>query len=162
MNPQRDTRGNYGRGGNANPGRDNRDRQTPEEAAMNEATTFFNSLTFKSSWITNEIDKDFTDYAEKVGAFMAKKKLTNSKIRSIYGEMKRIQMGQFEKEKASFYLLRPKVAYALGRERKNVGLCVFKLLFDKCSEYVTDTKSFNNFALMFEAVLAYHRANGGD
>lgn len=159
MNPQdqRNDRG-YGRGGY---GRDNQNRQTPEERAMNDAKTFFNSLTFKNTWITNEIDKDFTIYAEKMGKFMAEKKLTNSKIRSIYGEMKRIQMGQFDKEKASFYLLRPKVAYALGRDKTNTGLCAFKLLFDRCSDMVADSKTFLNFALMFEAVLAYHKSYGG-
>ena len=62
---------------------------------------------------------------------MADNNLTNSKIRSIYGEIKRIQMGEFEKEKTSFYLLKPKVAYALGRDDKNQGLKLFKLIFDK-------------------------------
>ena len=93
--------------------------------------------------------------------FMAKNGLTNSKIRSIYGEIKRIQMGSFEKERSSFYLLKPKVAYALGRDDKNEGLRMFKLVFDCSSKHVSDQKSYLNFCNFIEAILAYHKANGG-
>ena len=87
--------------------------------------------------------------------------MTNSKIRSIYGEIKRIQMGKFEQEKASFFLLRPKVAYALGRDDKNRGLQLFKLIFDKACPLVHDQKTYQNFCNLIEAILAYHKANGG-
>lgn len=127
----------------------------------NEVMDFFQRQNFKDEWITIGIDKDFIDFAENIGKFMAKKGLTNSKIRSIYGEMKRIQMGTFEKEKSSFYLLRPKVAYAYGRDRLNKGLELFKILFDKCADKVVDQKTFTNFSQIFEAVLAYHKAFGG-
>ena len=78
-----------------------------------------------TEWITKEADSAMVDYTEKAGQFMAKNGLTNSKIRSIYGEIKRIQMGSFETEKASFLLLRPKVAYAYGRDDRNKGLELF-------------------------------------
>lgn len=125
------------------------------------ASTVFNSMIFKSQWIQIEADKDLIDYAEKSGKFMAQNGLTNSKIRSIYGEIKRIQMGDFEKEKVSFYLLKPKVAYALGREPRNEGLILFKKIFDHCFSFVTDSKSFINFCNLLEAVLAYHKSYGG-
>ena len=92
---------------------------------------------------------------------MAENGLTNSKIRSIYGEIKRIQMGEFEKEKSSFFLLKPKVAYALGRDEKNEGLRLFKLVFDKASEYVNSQNTYQNFSNFIEAILAYHKAYGG-
>ena len=116
---------------------------------------------YKRSWITDGIDKDLIPFAEKMGDYMAKNKLTKSKIRSIYGEIKRIQMGDFDKEKASFYLLKPKVAYAYGRDTANRGLKLFKIVFDKCSDDVSDKKTFLNFCKLIEAILAYHRANGG-
>lgn len=125
------------------------------------ADDIFNKLEYKSSWITQEADKGLVEYAEKSGKFMAKNGLTNSKIRSIYGEIKRIQMGIFEKEKSSFYLLKPKVAYALGRDDKNEGLKLFKKIFDLCSENVSDQKSYQNFCGFIEAILAYHKAYGG-
>ena len=73
---------------------------------------------FDESWITEGANERLPDFAEVLGKYMARNGLTNSKIRSIYGEIKRIQMGKFEIEKASFFLLRPKVAYAFGRDEK--------------------------------------------
>ena len=71
-------------------------------------------------------------------------------------------MGEFEKEKASFYLLKPKVAYALGRDNKNKGLQLFKFIFDRSAKDVSDQKTYHNFCNLLEAILAYHKANGGD
>lgn len=143
-------------------GSQEREKHYNERTESGESSdTFFNNLNYNDSWIKNEVDASFPDFAEKIGKYMAENGLTNSKIRSIYGEIKRIQMGQFEKEKASFYLLRPKVAYALGRDSKNKGLQLFKLVFDKYSSAVSDQKTFHNFCNFLEAILAYHRAHGG-
>ena len=125
------------------------------------ATNKFSELTYDSLWITTGASPQLVSYAEQAGEFMAKHGLTNSKIRSIYGEVKRIQMGDFEKEKASFYLLKPKVAYALGRDEKNEGLKLFKLIFDLASQDVNDQKTYMNFCNFIEAILAYHKAFGG-
>jgi CRISPR-associated protein Csm2 len=139
----------------------NRGQQGKQNRDGENASSVFNSLEFNAQWIQNEADKALIEYAEKSGKFMAQNGLTNSKIRSIYGEIKRIQMGDFDKEKVAFYLLKPKVAYALGREPRNEGLILFKLIFDKCYSYVTDSKSFINFCNFLEAVLAYHKSYGG-
>ncbi len=125
------------------------------------AKSKYEELSFDSSWITKEASPLLVEYAEKMGRFMAENGLTNSKIRSIYGEIKRIQMGEFEKEKSSFFLLKPKVAYALGRDDKNEGLRLFKMIFDKASDYVDNQKTYHNFCNLIEAILAYHKAFGG-
>lgn len=127
----------------------------------NSAESLFATLNYKSAWITAEADQEMVAFAEKTGEFMANKGLTSSKIRSIYGEIKRIQMGEFEKDKASFYLLKPKVAYALGRDKNNEGLKLFKLIFDKVSISVTDKNGYVNFCNLIEAILAYHKYFGG-
>jgi CRISPR-associated protein Csm2 len=122
---------------------------------------------YNPDWITKEADKKLIQFAEEAGKFMAGKdrkkedQLTNSKIRSVYGEIKRIQMGDFDKEKSAFYLLKPKVAYALGRDERNNGLILFKRIFDLSSANVTNQKSYQNFCNFMEAILAYHKANGG-
>jgi CRISPR-associated protein Csm2 len=121
----------------------------------------FKELQYNPEWITKGANRELVKYAENSGKFMAENKLTNSKIRSIYGEIKRIQMGEFEKEKSAFILLKPKVAYALGRDGNNEGLKLFKLIFDRSSQDVADRKSFTNFCNFMEAILAYHKANGG-
>lgn len=125
------------------------------------AESKFGSMNYESSWIKVGATELLVKYAEEMGKFMAKNGLTNSKIRSIYGEIKRIQMGDFEKEKSSFYLLKPKVAYALGRDDKNEGLKLFKMIFDRCSTDVVDQKTYQNFCNFIEAILAYHKAYGG-
>jgi len=125
------------------------------------AKDLFEKLQYDPAWISNGADEKLVGYAEEAGKFMAKNGLTNSKIRSIYGEIKRIQMGEFEKEKSSFYLLKPKVAYALGRDDRNEGLILFKRIFDRCSADVKDGKTYVNFCNFIEAILAYHKAYGG-
>ena len=126
--------------------------------ARGEASEIFARKDFQTAWIEKGADEALPDYAEFMGKAMADNNLTSSKIRSIYGEIKRIQMGEFAKEKSSFYLLRPKVAYAVGREKANVGLQLFKLLFDKSAKCVKDKDTSLHFANFMEAVLAYHRA----
>ena len=121
----------------------------------------FGRLNYEKEWITCEASASLVEYAEQAGKFMAENELTNSKIRSIYGEIKRIQMGTFENEKSSFFLLKPKVAYALGRDNKNEGLKLFKKIFDKAASDVSDKKSYHNFCGLIEAILAYHKAYGG-
>lgn len=153
---------NRNRGNGSRPQRGGINTQNKrEEMRETEADKIFSKLKYESSWITKEATKELVDYAEEAGRFMAKNNLTNSKIRSIYGEIKRIQMGIFEKEKSSFYLLKPKVAYALGRDSKNEGLKLFKIIFDQCSKDVSDQKTYQNFCGFIEAILAYHKAYGG-
>lgn len=124
--------------------------------------TVFAQMNFQSDWIIKGTDPALIEFSDKLGKYLKDNKLTTSKIRNIYGEVKRIQIAKdFEVEKVSFYLLKPKVAYALGREENNIGLKMFKILFDECYKYVKDDKTFINFCNLFEAVLAYHKAYGG-
>ncbi len=116
---------------------------------------------YQTQWIAVGANDELVQFAEKIGKAMADGGLTNSKIRSIYGEIKRIQSGEFEKLKSSFYLLKPKVAYALGRDKNNKGLQLFKAVFDKCYADVKDKQTYENFCNFIEAMLAYHKAFGG-
>ena len=124
----------------------------------------FNGV-FKPEWISVGADSDMNNYADEAGNQMKRGGLTNAKIRSIYGEIKRIQMSGFSKNTSAFYLLKPKVAYAYGREKNNreteAGLSIFKQVFDNAFKYVTDDNSYNNFCNLMEAIIAYHRAYGG-
>lgn len=142
-------------------------------------------VTIKPEWIKNGADPEMVKYAQKYGREMAgiheeltieeveRRKndkenplrptgeMSNSQIRNVFGEIKRIQMvGDFSKSKSSFYLLKPKVAYAYGRN-KSQGLKLFKEIFDESFQYVNDNITFNNFCDFMEAILAYHRAFGG-
>ena len=94
------------------------------EAEINKIVNEFNP-----SWISEKVDRDMIVFTEKAGQMMKSKNLSTSQIRNVYGEIKRIQVAGYEKEKTSFYLLKPKMAYALGRDDKNLGLKLFKKIF---------------------------------
>ena len=149
---------------------DNYNKWKPK--ANDESTTDL-SKEFNTKWITNGIDEKFIVYAEKVGQALVDGKLTTSKIRNIYSEIKRIQI-QVSKEKefsvtsssyASFLLLKAKVAYTEGREKNVIGVKLFKAIFDKAWERVVNDENkktlFENFCKVMEAILAYHRSKGG-
>ncbi len=101
--------------------------------------------------------------------------VSTSQIRNIYGTSKTIEMTLNEANVAPMYnrliLLKPKMAYANGRfNKKGFRPGEFKIpgfitLIDSLSYAIdiadadyTRMKTFFNF---FEAILAYHKAEGG-
>lgn len=137
-------------------------KRKPEEEAKRKAEEFWtNKLKFDSKWITDEATESLVLFAEKAGEFMADKKLTNAKIRNVYGEIKRIQTGGFDNLKASFFLLKPKMAYAVGRDKENIGLLLFQRIFNECFTLIKSKEHYQNFCNLIEAILAYHKAFGG-
>ncbi len=145
---------------NYNQRNNNYPRQNNDwEAEINKIANEFNP-----SWISDKADESMIEFADRAGNFMAPKnkkekeqKLSMSQIRNIYGEVKRIQVSGFIKEKTSFLLLKPKVAYACGRKRNNSGLLLFKKIFDLCYSQINNEKTFINFCGLFEALIAYHK-----
>ncbi len=119
-------------------------------------------MNFKSSWITDEADQDMINYAEAAGKKLKKEEFTTSQIRNIFGEIRRIQSGGYTKNKASFLLLQPKVAYLVGRNNKILGIKIFRDIFEKAAKSVSDEKSYQNFCNLMEAIVAYHKFNGGE
>ena len=121
---------------------------------------FFKELNFQSKWITEGADRDMVVFADKCGKYMAHD-LTKSQIRNVFGEIKRIQLKGFDEAKSAFVLLKPKVAYAEGRN-KTSGMMLFKMIFDSGWNCVEDDESrYHNFCNLLEAILAYHKAYGG-
>ena len=120
----------------------------------------FDLSDFDPNWITKQIEKKSVDFAERVGRYLADNRLTTSQIRNIFGELKRIQMKGYDSEKTAFLLLKPKMAYAAKRN-SNEGINVFKDVFNKGHNEVSDENTFTNFTSLIEAVLAYHKAFGG-
>jgi len=131
----------------------------------------FDKSWFDESWITNGADKKLVQFAKNAGEFMAplvkgqndSEALTNSQIRNVFGEIKRIQMkkGSVKEKFSSFYLLRAKVAYAAGRNDTS-GMKLFEKIFDKAWHLVEeDDDRFLNFCNLFEAIIAFHKSFGG-
>ncbi len=119
-----------------------------------------------AEWVKNGITEESVKKANEIGEMLATNKLTTSQIRNIFGEMRRIQMKGYKNEKASFLMLKPKLAYAVKRN-DNKGTRSFYSLFcdgfDAIDKKNDDNgeKQFNNFMQILEAILAYHKYHGG-
>lgn len=114
--------------------------------------------------------KTTVEQAEELGEQLAQQKLSTSQIRNIFGTVRRIEMNwpenasaeQAHKARRELLLLKPKMAYQAKRER---GRGV-KQLTDVLSQAIDlvggDRTRFQNFVDFFEAILAYHKAYGGN
>lgn len=95
--------------------------------------------------------------------------VSTSQIRNIYGSAKKIEMnleeGNVEEQYNRLLLLQPKMAYANGRHNKKGKIKGFALLVECLSHAIDladgDYQRMKNFFNFFEAVLAYHKAEGG-
>ena len=112
--------------------------------------------------------------AERLGKQLKNKGLTTSQIRAIFGEVRQIeaqwQMGAEQRKKAErrLILLKPKMAY---RARKERGPAVRELvdvlspaidLVIREKDEQRRSENFTRFVEFFEAILAYHKAFGGN
>lgn len=122
-----------------------------------------------------EIQDKVTDvtvqFAERFGKHLAtddddSEPLTTSQLRKFFGEVKRQQMiGYNETE---FTMLKPKLAYAVGRAKQNGKknksqkiedfFTVITDAIDKVLSSADRAKAFKNFITAFEAIVAYHKS----
>lgn len=128
--------------------------------------------------------------AQETGGRLARQ-LTTSQIRNIFGEVRRIEMdwplhtkpvkeGDEEAAKAAaeakakadegfrrVVLLQPKLAYQAKRERGR-GVEELQQVLDPCIDEIRKARQedrrlyFQRFVDFFEAILAYHKAAGGN
>jgi CRISPR type III-A-associated protein Csm2 len=122
-----------------------------------------------------EIQEKVTDvtvqFAERFGRYLAEKEedadpLTTSQLRKFFGEVKRQQMMGYEE--TEFVMLKPKLAYAVGRAKQNgkrgrhLKIEDFYLVManaiDNVEKSADKPKAFRNFITAFEAIVAYHKA----
>jgi CRISPR type III-A-associated protein Csm2 len=121
-----------------------------------------------------EIQKKITEatvrFAEEFGNYLAQKDdasgpLTTSQLRKFFGEVKRQQMTGYDE--TEFVMLKPKLAYAVGRAKQN-GRGKYQKIedfyhvladaIDKVVKSSNKEVSFRNFITAFEAIVAYHKA----
>ena len=111
------------------------------------------------------------EFGEHLGKCSKDVKLTTSQLRKFFGEVKKQQMNGYDE--TDFVLLKPKLAYAVGRARSKVRnpklkdelrINDFYRVISKAIDCVkADTqeeseKRFHNFIKVFEAIVAYHKA----
>ena len=127
--------------------------------------------------IKQRITEDTVDFAERFGKHLAvddvseyidrntskpktkveRKKLTTSQLRKFFGEVKRQQIKGFDK--TEFTLLRPKLAYAVGRVAdKEAKINDFNFVISEAIKIVENEDDFKRFIKIFEAIVAYHKS----
>lgn len=130
-----------------------------------------------SEWVSAGINKDAVQFAEHFGRELAimRDALTTAQIRNVFGEVRRIQMDNKKSRRnlanfneARILLLRPKLAYAAKRAKSRGAKELADVLSEglktivDCDSPQEKIQRFENFANFFEAVLAYHKAAGGN
>lgn len=122
--------------------------------------------------IQNKVTDKTVQFAERFGKYLAvdnydSEPLTTSQLRKFFGEVKRQQMMK-EFNETEFTMLKPKLAYAVGRAKqngkKNKAQKIEDFFFviadaiDKVLNSSDRPKAFKNFITAFEAIVAYHKA----
>jgi CRISPR-associated protein Csm2 len=120
-----------------------------------------------ANWVTKGLDENVIGSARELATEMARKGISTSQIRNIFGELKKIQaLGvDSEKGKARLYMVGPKIAYSIGRleKRDKEKKEVFSKLLNEVEQSVgsivesDERKRFDNFVEYMEAIVAYHR-----
>ena len=133
-----------------------------------------------TSEIQEKVTQESVRFAKKFGEKLAMRDndtdpLTTSQLRKFFGEVKRQQM-MTEFNETEFIMLKPKLAYAVGRAKENGGkgkkknrgkniklkiedfYWVMADAIDKVMDSADKEKAFKNFITIFEAIVAYHKA----
>lgn len=123
------------------------------------------------SEICGKVTKQTVEFAESFGKYLAEgnsyaEALTTSQLRKFFGEVKRQQMNGYDE--TDFQMLKPKLAYAVGRAEKSSKKdkrCKIRDFYevmvdaiDKVEKSQDKDKAFKNFISIFEAIVAYHKA----
>lgn len=97
--------------------------------------------------------------------------LATSQIRSIFGEVLRIRADWLDshddsvrkaRAKRALVLLKPKMAYRAKKERGKGVEQLVEVLIPAVDYVQNDDANFRRFFEFFEAILAYHKAYGGN
>ena len=137
--------------------------------------------TIREEWIRQGITEESIQWAKKFGGYLCnktesdddnksggnndakdKKPLTTSQLRKFFGELRRID-ADFDKKYQDVLMLRPMLAYAVGRDGRKTKLEVFSdtlsegIKFIRLKDEVHRKADFKNFLKLFEAIVAYHK-----
>ncbi len=122
--------------------------------------------------IQEKITEETVSFAERFGNYLAEKEetadpLTTTQLRRFFGEVKRQQMTGYSN--TEFVMLKPKLAYAVGRAKQNGKkgkqqkiedfYQVMADAINKVESSPDKERAFKNFINAFEAIVAYHKAS---
>lgn len=120
-----------------------------------------------ASEITDKVTAKTVEFAKEFGSYLGRtdkeltadgrtEKVTTNQLRKFFGEVKRQQLQGYDE--SSFVMLKPKLAYAVGRANKKNKIGDFYKVIADAMGQVHNPKQFKNFVQVFEAIVAYHKA----
>lgn len=142
---------NYGRAGRTAP-------------ASEARVTGWTGGTVPATEIKEKITEATVKFAESFGEYLARddsrnggsRAMTSSQLRRFYGEVKRQQTNGYDM--SDFVLLKPKLAYAVGRDKGTKIVDFYRVMTEAMSQ-VSNEQEFGRFVKVFEAIVAFHKAN---
>ncbi len=110
--------------------------------------------------------------AESLAKVLVAERLTNSQIRNVFGEVRRIEMkwptDENNTDKASsssanrdLILLKSKLGYQAHKRGNQPVKTLADVLIQAIDLVNSDRQRFQRFIDFFEAILAYHKVHGG-
>jgi len=136
----------------------------------------------EKSWVNTGVTPEIVEWTKSFGRYLcafgednpSKKALTTGQLRKFFGEVKRIDADVI-KHKADVSMLKPLLAYAVGRDKKKVGReMVNKTRIEEFCEELSEAidairfdndlvlkSDYKNFVQIFESIVAYHKYYGG-
>lgn len=149
----------------------------------------------EKSWIEKGINPEIVEWTKSFGKYLCafveeekpqnlcafeeekpqKKALTTGQLRKFFGEIKRIEADVL-KHKADIAMLKPLLAYAVGRDKKKgKGKMENKTRIDDFEKEISAAidairlnssddilkSDYRNFVQIFESIVAYHKYYGG-
>jgi len=124
----------------------------------------------KKEWIQDKITDEAVEWAKSFGEYLTKEDslnpLTTSQIRRFFGELKRIQADP-EKYQEDIPMLKAKLAYAVGRDKKSRGkFSKIRKFYEELEKGINsirkgNTNDLTRFIKMVESIVAYHKFFGG-
>lgn len=129
------------------------------------------------SWVTDEgVTKETVEWAKSFGQFLSSsqkktKPMTTGQLRRFFGEVKRIDSNVL-KNKNAIPMLKPILAYAVGRDKNNGGYnrTLIKEFEQEISKAIDAIRiddddhlksDYKNFVKILESIVAYHKYYGG-
>ncbi|MBL7112178.1 MAG: type III-A CRISPR-associated protein Csm2 [Bacteroidales bacterium] len=120
-----------------------------------------------AQWIIDKIDDSTINWTKEFAEYLASdkdgtSKLTTSQLRKFFGKLRQIE-ADFDQLKTQIPMLKPKLAYAVGRDKDKTKVRAF---YNEISSALTavqpDNKAtFKNLVSLVESIVAYHKFFGG-
>ena len=128
----------------------------------------------KEKWITSAVDNDAVSWAESFAKYLAESeedsgRLTTSQLRKFFGKLRQIE-ADFDNLKIEIPMLKPKLAYSVGRDwdskrsKYKTKISFFYSQISLALSYIEpgNERHFKNLVLLVESIVAFHKYHGGE